>query len=58
MEADSMKNKKNIFNDKRFKYGTYSTVVTIVFIAILVVFNLVVGQFNRSFDFIKYFQKY
>ncbi len=46
-----MKNKKNIFNDKRFKYGTYSTVVTIVFIAILVVFNLVVGQFNRSFDF-------
>lgn len=39
------------FNDKRFKYGTYSTVITIVFVAILVVFNLVVGKFNKSFDF-------
>ncbi len=48
-----MKKSKNIFNDKRFKYGTYSVVVTIVFIAILVVFNLVVGRFDRSFDFTK-----
>ncbi len=39
------------FNDKRFKYGTYSTVITLVLIAILVVFNLIVGKFNRSFDF-------
>ncbi len=45
-----MKN-KNIFNDKRLKYGTYSTVITIVLIAILVVFNLIIGKFNRSFDF-------
>lgn len=42
-----------IFNDKRFKYGTYSVVVTLIFIAILIVINLIVGQFNKSFDFTK-----
>ncbi len=42
-----------LFNDKRFKYGTYSIVVTLVFIAILIVLNLVVGQFNKTFDFTK-----
>lgn len=41
---------KNIFKDKRIKYGTYSTVVAIIFLAILVVINLIVGQFNKSFD--------
>lgn len=40
-----------LFNDKRLKYGTYSVVVTIIFIAILIVINLIVGQFNKSFDF-------
>ena len=28
-----------VFNDKRLKYGTYSIVVTLIFIAILVVIN-------------------
>ena len=42
-----------LFNDKRLKYGTYSVVVTIIFIAILIVINLIVGQFNKSFDFMK-----
>lgn len=40
-----------LFNDKRFKYGTYSVVVTLIFIAILIVINLIIGQFNKSFDF-------
>ena len=42
-----------VFNDKRLKYGTYSIVVTLIFIAILVVINLIIGQFNKSFDFTK-----
>ena len=41
---------KKLFNDKRFKYGTYSTVITLVIIAILILINLVVGKFNRTFD--------
>lgn len=41
---------KNLFKNKRIKYGTYSTVVAMIFLAILVMINLVVGQFNRSFD--------
>ena len=41
---------KNLFKDKRIKYGTYSTVVAMIFLAILVMINLVVWQFNRSFD--------
>ena len=40
-----------LFNDKRLKYGAYSVVVTIIFIAILIVINLIIGQFNRTFDF-------
>lgn len=44
---------KNLLNDKRFKYGTYSTVITIVIIAILIVINLVVGQFNKTIDLTK-----
>jgi hypothetical protein len=41
---------KKIFSDKRFKYGTYSTVITIVVIILLVLVNLVVGEFDKSFD--------
>ena len=41
---------KNLFKDKRIRYRTYSTVVAMIFLAILVMINLVVGQFNRSFD--------
>lgn len=44
---------KKLLNDKRFKYGTYSTVITIVIIAILIFINLVVGQFNKTFDLTK-----
>lgn len=35
---------KNLFKDKRVKYGTYSTVVAMIFLAILVMINLVVGR--------------
>ena len=42
-----------LFNDKRLKYGTYSVVVTLIFVAILIIINLIIGQFNKSFDFTK-----
>lgn len=44
---------KKILKDKRLKYSAYSTVITIVVIAILILINLVVGQFNKSFDLTK-----
>lgn len=39
-----------LFNDKKFKYGTYSTAVTVVVIAILIAINLVAGEFDYKFD--------
>lgn len=39
-----------LFNDKRLKYGTYSTVVALVVIGIFIAINLVVGQFDYKFD--------
>lgn len=44
---------KNIFNDKRFKYGAYSTVITLVVIAVLIAVNLVAGEFDYKFDITK-----
>ena len=41
---------KKIFSDKRFKYGTYSTVITLVILAILVAVNLVAGEFDYKID--------
>ncbi|MGN1317827.1 MAG: Gldg family protein [Lachnospirales bacterium] len=41
---------KKILSDKRLKWGTFSTIITIIVIAILIFVNLVVGQFNKSFD--------
>ncbi len=41
---------KKLLNDKRFKYGTYSIVITIVVIAILIFINLIVEKFDKSFD--------
>lgn len=41
---------KKLLSDKRFKYGAYSTVITIVIIAVLIFVNLVAEQFDRSFD--------
>ena len=41
----------NKLDNKRLKHGTYSTVVAIVVVGILVIFNLIVGEFNRTFDF-------
>lgn len=42
------------FNKRSFKYGTLSVVLTLVFVAVLVVFNVVVGlvsdRFNTSAD--------
>ena len=39
-----------LFNDKRLKYGTYSTVVALVVIGILIAVNLVVSEFDYKFD--------
>lgn len=36
---------KKFFVRKQFKYGAYSTVLTVVFLAILIVINLLVGKF-------------
>lgn len=36
--------------NKKFKYGAYSTVATIVVIAVLVAVNLVAGEFDYKFD--------
>ncbi|MBR1443586.1 MAG: GldG family protein, partial [Firmicutes bacterium] len=38
------------FTDKRFKYGSYSTIIGIVVVAILIAVNLVVGQFELKYD--------
>lgn len=38
------------FKDKRFKYGSYSTLIALFVVAILIVVNLVVGKFDIKFD--------
>jgi hypothetical protein len=43
-------NKDKWYNDKRFKYGTYSTVISAVVIALLIVINLIVGLFDYKID--------
>lgn len=45
-----MKNKKSGFNKKKLKYGGYATLMACVFIAIVVVVNLVVGELNLKVD--------
>ncbi len=41
---------KNIFSDKRLRYGTYSTFTALVVIAIAVVVNLIAGSINYKKD--------
>jgi len=38
------------FNDKKFKYGSYSTITAIIVISILIIINLVVSQLDFKFD--------
>ena len=38
------KEKKMNFNIRRFKYGTLSTLITIIFICAVVLFNIIVGM--------------
>ncbi|MCL2352431.1 MAG: GldG family protein [Firmicutes bacterium] len=45
-----MKKLMRSFTDKKFKYGAFSSVVTLAVVAILVFVNLVAGQLNISFD--------
>ncbi len=44
---------KNLFNTKKMKYGTNATILTVVFIAILVVLNLIVGTLDLKLDLTK-----
>lgn len=41
--------KKLAFSQKRFKYGTLATVITVVFVAIVVIINLVVSMLLERF---------
>lgn len=47
-DAGSVSKKK--FNARKFKRGTMSVVLTIVFIAVIVVFNVIVGILSERFD--------
>ncbi|MDR1533141.1 MAG: GldG family protein [Clostridiales bacterium] len=38
------------FTDKKFKYGAFSAIAVILIVAALIVVNLIVGRFNKSFD--------
>jgi len=40
----SKKEKKMNFNIRRFKYGTLSTIITIIFVCAVVLFNIIVGM--------------
>lgn len=42
---------KRIFTDKKIRYGAFSTVISLVFIILLIVINLVIGEFDHKFDF-------
>ncbi len=46
-------NIKKVFSGKRMKYGTNSAILTIGFIAILIVINLIVGNFSLKMDLTK-----
>ena len=41
---------KKFFTDKKIRYGTFSTVITLVFIAVLIVVNLIIGELDHKFD--------
>lgn len=40
----------NKYFDKKFKYGAYSTVISLVVIGVLIVINLLIGEFDYKFD--------
>lgn len=41
--------KKNVFNSRRFKYGSLATVITVVFLAVLVLINVVATLLMERF---------
>lgn len=41
---------KEILSNKRIRYGTYASVMTLAIIAVVIVINLVVGQLGLKFD--------
>jgi ABC-type uncharacterized transport system involved in gliding motility auxiliary subunit len=44
---------KKMFHDRKFRYGGYSTLITAVVLAILLVVNLVAGKLNVNVDLTK-----
>lgn len=41
---------KEMFSNKRFRYGTYASVMTLAVIAVVIVLNLIVSQLDIKFD--------
>lgn len=41
---------KNLFNNKKIKYATFSSILTILVVTVLIVTNLIFESFNISFD--------
>ena len=41
---------KKLLTDKKIRYGTFSTVIALVFIAVLIVINLIIGELDHKFD--------
>lgn len=49
-EASGAKEKKNVFKSQQFKSGAYSSFLTVIVIALVVVVNLVFGKLDLSTD--------
>ncbi len=41
---------KKFFTDKKIRYGAFSTVITLFFIAVLIIINLIIGEIDYKFD--------
>lgn len=41
---------KNLFNNKKIKYATFSSILTILVVSVLLIMNLIFESFNLSFD--------
>ncbi len=50
VEAAKPEKAKKKFNKRNFKHGTMSVILTIVFVAVVVVFNVIVGLISERFD--------
>lgn len=49
-KAAADKKRVSSFNKRNFKHGTLSVILTLVFVAVIVVFNVIVGMISERFD--------